>query len=246
MFNYQIYICDDEPKVLRNLVKIVNDYLLSRAEVFNPILKFTDPYKLIENIDNSEPYWGIYFLGVQLNDKKINGISLAQKIRRKDSRAKIIFITQKEDIGREILNSNVEAFAYISKNISISDLKITIIQALEKIIIQKELHNSSKEKLVITNRYIHLNIICNDIIFIETEPHHKVLIVTKTNSFRVRETLSKINSECSNLIQVSKSLLVNPQMVQIIDFNQRKICLKNKYIKYYSKYYSKNLKEALK
>lgn len=103
---FKIALCDDEHVETDHLEKLI----LKHCSVTNKkciVDKYENGYDLLV----CEKKYDVIFLDIQLHD--INGISLAQDIRKKDKRVKIIFITNFRNYQTDAFT--VRAFGYVIK-----------------------------------------------------------------------------------------------------------------------------------
>lgn len=108
-----IYICDDEPLLLKQIEQIVSDQIMIAAYDMGPVNTFISPDQLLASIEKNCKR-GIYFLDIDFPGY-INGFELAQKIRSLDPRGFIIFITAHDDLAAETFRYQLEAMDYVVK-----------------------------------------------------------------------------------------------------------------------------------
>lgn len=108
-----IYICDDEPLLVKQLEGIVKNQIMISAYDMGPVHTFTSPDQLLASIDNSCRR-GIYFLDIDFPNS-MNGFELAQKIRCLDPRGFIVFITAHDNLAAETFRYQLEAMDYVVK-----------------------------------------------------------------------------------------------------------------------------------
>lgn len=105
----QIAICDDEPAMLEYLDALVNQWGESRGEPVNAQC-FPSAQALWFTWEES-PRFDVLLLDIQMQG--LDGVSLAHKIREKDSRSVIIFITGTVEFAAE--GYDVSALHYLLK-----------------------------------------------------------------------------------------------------------------------------------
>lgn len=108
-----IYICDDEPLLIKQIEQIIADQIMIAAYDMGPVNTFTSPDQLLASIEK-DCKRGIYFLDIDFPGY-INGFELAQKIRSLDPRGFIIFITAHDDLATETFRYQLEAMDYVVK-----------------------------------------------------------------------------------------------------------------------------------
>ncbi len=108
-----VYICDDEQFVCSRLNKIVSDQIMILDSDMGPVRVADTPAELLEmQRQNAVP--AVYFLDIDFPGQ-IDGLSLAQELRRYDPRGFIVFITAHCDLAFETFRLRLEALDYIVK-----------------------------------------------------------------------------------------------------------------------------------
>ncbi len=92
-----VVIIDDEPLLLSTLKT-----KLEQVEQINNIYTYTDPYDALNNIEQDNPE--AVFLDVEI--EPINGIDLAEVIKNKFPRIKIVFVTSCKDYAIQAFDLN--------------------------------------------------------------------------------------------------------------------------------------------
>jgi len=113
----RVFICEDNPVYLASVKKIVDNYVMMQNLAMQVVCAATSPTEVIEYLDNNKSVAmaGLYFLDLDLNCD-IDGISLAETIRKYDPRGFIVFITADGDSHRLTFEHKVEAMDYIVKD----------------------------------------------------------------------------------------------------------------------------------
>ena len=101
----KIAICDDEKEIRESLRKILEEY----KEPFEQIDLYTSGEELLECDRN----YDLLFLDIDM--KGINGIETARKIRLKDKKIKIVYVTAYKEYASQAFS--VHAFGYLLKPI---------------------------------------------------------------------------------------------------------------------------------
>jgi len=110
----KIFICDDEPEYLAFIKKQVENYILMDSFAMEVVCADTSPGPILRHLEDSPGNAGLYFLDLHLNSN-INGINLAEAIRKYDPRGFIVFITSDEKSFKLTFKYKVEAMDYIVK-----------------------------------------------------------------------------------------------------------------------------------
>jgi len=110
----KIFICDDEPKHLAIIKKQVENYIVMSTFAMEIVCAETNPTPILKYLAEGSGDAGLYFLDLHLNCD-INGIELAEAIRKHDPRGFIVFITSDAASFKLTFKYKVEAMDYIVK-----------------------------------------------------------------------------------------------------------------------------------
>ena len=243
---YPIILCEDSPQQLKYLSETIKDYLLFHENQFELSFSSSDPYKIKDFVKENEIQKGIYFLDIDLSSN-INGIDLAQWIRDNDVTSKIIFVTTHTEMAPLTLKRQVEALGFITKDEQdqmrdeiFENLKLAF-QRMEQTTLEDE--NVNVYSFKVGNET--LNFQEKEIILIESsDKAHRVILVSKNGQYEFFNNISKIEEE-TNFLKVSRSLLVNPQNIEKVDYRNRLIKFINGIERTFSISKVKTLKQRL-
>ena len=96
--SYPIIICEDDPVQRQQLDTLVENYILFHSDLFKVELQSPGPNQVVEYLNKEQPENGIYFLDIDLK-ADIDGIQLAEVIRKVDVQAEIIFVTTHDELA---------------------------------------------------------------------------------------------------------------------------------------------------
>ena len=103
----EFIICDDNKKILNNVEKIINSYMMKNERKYN-VIKFLDyDDKFLELLKNKERF-RIYILDVET--PSYSGIDIARMIRKNDLSSIIIFLTSHNEFGSILLKEEEKQF----------------------------------------------------------------------------------------------------------------------------------------
>ena len=199
----RIAVCDDEPLAMEYIVTHLqqwadfNDCIL-RILTFSNAEQFLFTYEVDKDLD-------ILFLDIQMG--KMNGVELAHRIREKDERIQIVFITALTDYIAE--GSELSALHYLVKPVSKDKLYAVMDRAVQ---------NSSKTDsyVLLTVDQTVLRVPVNSIMFAETFAHY-IVITTKNGTYQVRENASSLSEKLGDdFIRPHRSYLVNLRYIHSI------------------------------
>lgn len=196
-----IALIDDNLNDLNTLKSFIDKYtesdeLDSHIEV--NITTYNDP-TLFLNENNFK--YDLIFLDIEM--PKINGISLAKRIREKDSNVGLVFIT---NMAQYAINGyEVSAIDYILKPLDYYDfaLKFNKIVNFVKRNISNYIYLKSVE-----NNLIKVDV--NEVIYVEIFSHYLIYHL-ENREIKVRGTISEAENNLSNYYfsRISKSFLIN-------------------------------------
>lgn len=238
-----LYLCEDNNQQRNKLEKIIKSILLIEDFDINFTLSSGDPFEVIENVKNSAGT-GIYFLDVDLKSS-IDGLKLAQEIRKYDPRGFIIFITSHSEMSYLTFMFKVEALDFIIK-----DNYTNIKDRVHKCIIDvnmKYSSNSTKIQKVITikvdDRLISLDM--DEILFFETsEKIHKITVHCSDRQIEFYSKMKEVEELVDDrFYRCHRSYLVNKNRIKEIDLSNRIINMENGQICFISKRLMRGLKK---
>lgn len=240
----KIVICEDDAKQRKFLQSTIVHSSLFQYKDIEIALIASNPSEVLTYIQEHRA--DCFLLDIELQHE-INGLELANAIRRKDSLATIIFITTYADKLRLTFTYKVAALDFIIKNES--DLAKNLIDTLH-VAYQKHqnMHTQQIEKAfqVKIGEYIKI-IPFDDIYCFSTSPNaHKIELKEKCGVYEFFSNLTDIEQQLdTRFIRCHRGYIINLQHIQKIDPTNRTITMKNGSICHYSYRYKKVLMNAL-
>lgn len=214
----QIAFCDDEKIHLELLSEYMRKYLASYNEKGCKVVidKFKSGEQLIEAYSQGK-YYDLIYLDIRM--KEMNGFEAAQKIRKFDNKAMIIFVTSLSDY---IINSfEYRPFWFIIKPVS----EEKFIHVFSRAVI--EITNiRTKKYSFFTKDYGNLSIDIEKIIYLESILR-KINIYAPMNQFSYYANLSAEEEKLKkyDFVRIHRGYLVNMAYIQRI--NKSNVVLKN-------------------
>lgn len=108
-----VYICEDNLKQLKLITKFISDSIMIEALDMQIICSTPDPHIILKELLTAENT-GLFFLDIDLKSD-INGLELAQRIRKIQPRCFIIFITSHSEMSFLTFQYKLEALDFIIK-----------------------------------------------------------------------------------------------------------------------------------
>ncbi len=225
----KIAVCEDQIEfqnvILSHLSNLKSIYKLD-------VTTFDSGEKLIESVKNNS-YYHIFFLDIQM--EKMNGIEVAQVIRKYDKKASIIFVTSHPDYA--IDGYKVSALHYLLKPVTSEQF----IEVFKKAVNSLELQ--SKTITIISGTKV-IAIDVAAILYIESYGR-EVFFYTKDLTYKTYSSFSNEleRLEKFNFVQSHRCYMVNLAHVKAVEKQNVRVTgdtrvplSRNKYKLFYSKY----------
>ena len=219
MLKFVLY--EDNPDSLERAITIIHR-AMAPYDIEYEIEKYLSYSNDIEDTINKVNEHKIYILDIEV--PKVSGLEIALKIREKDWKSIIIFVTSHPECKNDIFYSRLLALDYISKYNSYD----------------KRLQQSIEKSLQILNKlrvltykynYVSYRIDFDEIIYIEKVTHNKKSIIHTENGAdlemigTIKEILGTLDND---FCMSSQSCIVNLSKIQSIDSIKNIITFKNK------------------
>ena len=177
---YSLAICDDEKSSAAEAAELLEKYRKAHAGLEFKVDIFGSSLDLLGAMEKQA--YDVYLLDIYID--KINGIELADTIRKKNEDAHIIFMTSSNAFYKEAFKVN--AVHYLEKPI----LEDDFFDAMDRVCTQEE------EAHFLTFRdsgEVH-RVQVEEILYIESEDHYK-RIVLHEDSFLIRSNLQMLKND---------------------------------------------------
>ncbi len=196
-----VAICDDESVFVDHLTGLLNQY----AEETGRNIKVTSYYDGLELIEKYDPSIDLIFLDIQM--KLLNGLATAERIRQKDEKVSIIFLTTLTQYGLE--GYKYQASDYIIKPIQYIRLKAEINQWL------KQHRKENAPSIVISNDTGRCKVMLNSLSYVETSGR-KLRLHTEEGEVMCNKSMKEMENELSDrgFARCHTSCLVNLHYVK--------------------------------
>ena len=111
----KVFICEDNNEILKKIEQGIKNYIMINDLSIEIITSSTNPLNILEEA-SKHGIANCYFLDIDLGESVMSGIDLGKKIRDIDPFAKLIYITNFDNMQVRILNEMIAPLAYIIKN----------------------------------------------------------------------------------------------------------------------------------
>lgn len=211
-----VFICEDNDKQRLVFENYINDIIIMHDLDMEVKLSTNNPNEVLKSMKELKES-GIYFLDIDLKSD-CNGLTLAEQIRKYDTRGFIVFLTSHSEMSYLTFLYRLEVLDFIIKS-NLKEIKDRIAKCLLSAI-ERYSQRSEKHKMftiqigdkVISFQY-------QNILFFETVSSTHRLIVHEDN--RQVEFFGRLKDLQNNLdsrfVRVHKSFLVNKERIKEID-----------------------------
>ena len=234
MINIRIAICDDEPIILNLLKKLIYDEMKNNELEFEDIFVFESGNSLLE--EYSKQPFDVIFLDIRMPD--MNGFDIAARLRDISSKTFIIFITT--DSGLVFNAFDFQPFHFIRK-IPSDQLEIQLNSVIKKL----SRHIRQNDSLILDLPYNEKTNVCvRDIIYISSEKNYLNYHLIDS-LIRVRGKISEAKDKFAvyDFVRIHNRIMVNMRNINIIDYPNYEIKLKNGEVINIGRVYKKELQE---
>lgn len=196
-----IGICDDEPLFINNLKKLIKQYAIETSYDIK-ITEYYDGLELIEKYDSS---LDLIFLDIRM--KIIDGLSAAQRIRQKDAKVSIIFLTT-------LTQYALEGYQYQATNYIIKPLKYIRL----KTELERWRYSHQKEKntfIIVQNDTGQYKIFLENLSYVESF-NRNLLFHSQQENIICYKSMKEIEAELGDkeFVRCHTSYLVNLQYIK--------------------------------
>ena len=108
-----VYLCDDEDVVRHQIQTALEWKIFVENYDMNVVCSTANAQELLDAVEDGKQ--GIYFLDVELKDKKWDGFRLGCELRQRDPHGTLVYITSYGDLAWRTFQYHLEAFDYIVK-----------------------------------------------------------------------------------------------------------------------------------
>lgn len=239
-----IFICEDEPQLLRLYDDAVRKYLLFHDYSMEIICAVDNADDILTAV-RKEHGKGIYFLDIDLGTGK-EGIELGKEIRELDPDGYIIFISSHSELSLTILEYQITATDFIAKD-SPAQIRDRIAHSLDTIH-EREFHPAqSSDTLKIKEGRQIIQLYQEDIYYITKVPGtHKLLIYTVNGTHEIRGSIKELEpSLAPYMLHCHSSIIVNKNHIKSIDSKNHCVQLSAGYTCDISVRYLKKIRESI-
>ena len=216
------FIIVEDMKVFNDKIVNIVDSFIIQNKIEAKTRVFYDYNKELEKIILDNSSFKIYILDIELsNEKGINGIHIANMIRKYDNNSLIIFITDYfNKYAQQMLESKIMFLKFIPKSSDYENI-------LHELFKEQILNKYRKNILVIKTLNILYRFEAKELICVKTIDR-KVKVILSYTEFESSKKLQEIYDMVDNRFMYShKSCLINTDRISKIDTKNRIIYFDN-------------------
>lgn len=225
-----VYICDDEEPIRKELEKIVQNEILIQGYDMKLARSSANPEEILSSAKASG-HSSIYFLDVELKGQAFDGFELGKRIRDFDPQGTIIYITAFGNLAYRTFEYHIGAMDYIVKN-NPQNMKTSLSACLAEVVKRLKTLQNRKPAEYFTIQFMDKirHIPLEEIYYFETSarPHHIILYAQK-EQIEFPGKLSVIEKQLGfPFFRTHRAFLVNTEQIEELDLKNNLLMMKNK------------------
>lgn len=222
-----IFLCEDNEQQRNMLAQIIEKAVLIENFDLDFRCSSADPHEILKQMEGMTGT-GLYFLDIDLQTD-MNGLVLAQQIRKLDPRCFIVFITTHSEMSYMTFSYKVEAMDFILK-----DNPQTLQNRMHQCIIDaytkySSPYNLEQKNFTITTADKEYCVPLDDILFFETSEHvHKLRLHTVSRIIEFSSSLKDLETALDErFFRCHRSYIINRNHIKEIDLKKHIILMSN-------------------
>lgn len=227
-------LCDDEKNMLDKISLLFEKTFIKNDFDAKIVLKTSDYHELLAYMSNN--LVNVVVLDIEFKNSNVNGLDIANEIRKINKDCYIIFITSHFEYVMEAYE--YKTFAYLFKNALTVD---TLSKTLTRLF--NDVSGNTRKFIKINNKGTFIDL--NDIQFIEKNGM-RLIYHTIHGDLETYNSLSNLeNSLPPNFVRCHKSFIVNINNISSISLSENSILFNNNEICYIGPKYKDSFMEVI-
>lgn len=217
---FNVIICEDVKNTINKISSVVFEYFANENIEIDCYQLQSDFEKAITFAKNTDGIRNIYLLDIDLKDR-INGLTLAQKIREYDYLGYIVFITSHTELGMTALSYKLKILDFIDK--ASANYKSRLLDCFETIVKESAVIKNEDTHIMVKSGADYFPVVLNDIIYIETDSiGRKIVIHTYKRTIESYISLKEIQSMLDDrFFRCHRAVIVNTDKIQKISGDRK-------------------------
>ena len=216
-----VIICKSNQTQRESLHQLISNHIVMEQLGMKIQLSTGNPEEVLDYLDENPDIKGLYVLGANLRHR-LNGISLARKIREKDVSGKIIYVTVHAELAYLPYTYRVEALDFIIEDgtdVTLKKVRDGVQVAYERMIHDKKI----KREFFKLNKGGRVRLIpLQEIMFFEAgEDPRSIILYTEKKQIKFRSSLKEIADGNQGFHRCHQSYVVNIANIKEIDRKNR-------------------------
>ena len=193
----KIYICDDEPQIVRDMENKIKNILQDGF-----ITSFTDGKQLLKTLESAS--CNILFLDIDMPE--ISGLDIAKELEKMSEKPLLVFVTSHDELVYDSLQYH--PFGFIRKSYFEREIE-KLLKDCEKELSKKERHFTFKSGTE------NMRIKLSEILYFESDGNYLKLF-TDGQEYRLRDTVAAVENTLSSsgFVRLHRGFLVNQAAVK--------------------------------
>ena len=221
-----VYICEDNVEQRNRVEGYVNEIIEAENLDMECVCATEDPQVILDCV-NKEEQEGIFFLDIDLQTE-MNGIQLADEIRKIQPRCYIVFITSHSEMSYMTFSYKVEAMDFIIKD-NVREVKNRLHQCLLNCeqLSKQSIEAKEKNFMVKLGDYVKA-VPFQDILYFEVSSNYrKVILHGKNAKVEFNGKIKELENRLDNrFYRCHRSILVNRDNIEQIKPEEGMLILK--------------------
>lgn len=222
-----VYICEDNPKQLNLFTQYIKDTIMIEALDMKIAKATSDPHMILKEILTAQ-HIGLFFLDIDLKSD-MDGLTLAQRIRKEQPRCFIIFITSHSEMSFLTFQYKVEALDFIIKDTNEhikSKIHECLLNVQEK---YTSISNNINKTFIIYQGDKCITVDYSEILFFETSTNiHKILLHAQKRVIEFNGQLKDIEQQLDyRFYRCHRSYIINKDNIAEVDFDNLTVHMRN-------------------
>lgn len=224
-----VFICEDDEQIREAERIYLEKQILIKGYDMEIVLCTGNPEELLQVLSDKTRR-GVYFLDVELKGCSMDGFTLGQEIRKRDTRGFLIYVTAFRELAFETFRYHLEALDYIWKQ-NTEQMYAGISRCLNVITerMQKE-QGKQREYFTVKTLDTIRHIPIDQILYFATSKRtHRIELHAIQDRLDFIGRMQELEQELGQrFLRVHRAYLVNVEHIAQVDLKRREIVLKNK------------------